>query len=99
MWPPFSPDANSLDYTFWPHIETRACNVRHPNITALRTSVDLEWMAMSRDYVIKSCKSFRRRLEGIIAWDGGFIEQNETNTVSMSKNIILFAQENYEVLG
>ena len=32
----FSPDANSLGYAFWPHIEVRACNVHHSNITALR---------------------------------------------------------------
>lgn len=74
MWPPFSPDANPLDYAFWPHVEAKACNVRHPNITALKTSVDQEWMAMSRDYVIATCKAFRRRLEGIIASDGGYIE-------------------------
>ena len=45
-WPPFSPDANPLDYAFWPHIEARACNVCHPNITALRTSVDRQWRTM-----------------------------------------------------
>ena len=39
-----------------------------------RTSVDREWMAMSRDNVIKSYKAFRRRLKGIIASDGGYIE-------------------------
>ena len=74
MWPPYSPDANSLDYAFWPHIETRACNVPHPNITALRTSVIREWRVMSRDYDIKSRKAFIRCLEGIIASDGGYIE-------------------------
>ena len=74
MWPPFSPDTNPLDYAFWLHIEARACNVRHINITAFRTSVDREWMVMSRDYVIKNCNAFRHRLEGIIASDGGYIE-------------------------
>ena len=74
MWPPISLGTNPLDYTFWSHIEARACNVRHPNIAALRTSVDWEWMTMSREYVIKSCKAFKRSLEGIIALDGGYIE-------------------------
>ena len=31
MWPLFSPDANSLDYAFWLHIEIRACNGCHPS--------------------------------------------------------------------
>ena len=35
-------------------IKPRACNDHHLNITALRKSVDREWMAKRRDYVIKS---------------------------------------------
>jgi hypothetical protein len=30
---------NPLDYAYWPHIEAKACRVRHPNITALKASV------------------------------------------------------------
>ena len=74
MRPPFSPDANPLDYSFWPHIEAKACNIDHSNITALRTSVDREWRTMSRDYVIKNCKAFRSHIEDIIASDSGYIE-------------------------
>lgn len=74
MWPPYSPDVNPLDYAFWPHIQAKACRVRHPNITALKTSVDREWMAMNTDYVVKTCKTFRRRLGAIIAADGCHIE-------------------------
>ena len=37
---------------------------------------------MCRDYVIKWCRAFRRRLESIIASDGGYNKLNETiNTV------------------
>ena len=74
MWPPFWPDANPLDYAFWSHTEARACKVRHQNITALKTSVDREWMAMSRDYVMIPCEAFRRRLEGAFSSNGGYIE-------------------------
>ncbi|KAF2358490.1 PQ-loop repeat [Trinorchestia longiramus] len=49
-----------------------ACRVRHPNITALITSVDQKWMTMNTDYVDKTCKTFRSRLESIIAVDGDF---------------------------
>ncbi|KAF2358387.1 Tubulin/FtsZ GTPase domain [Trinorchestia longiramus] len=58
------------------NIEAKACHVCHPNITALKASVDWEWMTMIMDYVVKTCKTFRRRLEAIIAADGGYIEQN-----------------------
>ena len=73
-WPPYSPDANPLDFAFWPHVEYRACRVRHPNINALKTSVDKEWNEMGEEYVIKVCIDFRKRLEAIIAADGGYIE-------------------------
>ena len=39
MWPPFSPDANPLDYAFWPHIKARVCNVCHPNSTTLDQNI------------------------------------------------------------
>ncbi len=32
MWPPYSPDANPLDYAFWLHVESKASRVRHPNV-------------------------------------------------------------------
>ncbi|KAF2362405.1 hypothetical protein FHG87_006842 [Trinorchestia longiramus] len=56
------------------NIEAKDCRVRHPNITALKVSVDREWMTMNTDYVVKACKIFRRRLETVIAADGGYIE-------------------------
>ena len=40
FWPPYSPDANPLDFTFWGRIEARACTVHHPNIDVLKTSVN-----------------------------------------------------------
>ncbi|QQP56184.1 Hypothetical protein FKW44_000766 [Caligus rogercresseyi] len=30
--PPPEPRRQPLDYTFWPHIEFKACKLRHPNI-------------------------------------------------------------------
>ncbi|KAF2364132.1 hypothetical protein FHG87_005115 [Trinorchestia longiramus] len=51
-------------------IEDKASNVQYPNITALEASVDRERMAMSMVYVVKTCKTFRHRLEVIIDADG-----------------------------
>lgn len=73
FWPPYSPDANPLDFTFGPHVESRACKVRHPNLAALKASVDREWAAMSADTITNGCKAFRRRLAAILAADGGRI--------------------------
>ena len=70
---------NMDDPLDWPHIDNgmqcsspkhyRPYAARHPN-----TTVNREWIVMSRKYVIKICKNFRRRFEGIIASDGGYIE-------------------------
>ena len=56
-----------MDYAFGPHVESRACRLRHRNIAAMRAAVDEHWAAMPRDYVIMTCQAFRRRLEAIVA--------------------------------
>ncbi|QQP51133.1 Putative transposable element [Caligus rogercresseyi] len=66
LWPPQSSDANPLDYAFWPHIETKACNICHPNIDALKAAVNQEWAGMYEDFV--------KRLIAIVAANGGHIE-------------------------
>ena len=70
---PYSPDANPLDYTFWVHVQSKACTVRHPNIDALKATVSQHWDAMSADYIRNRCAAFRGRLEAIIAAKGGYI--------------------------
>ena len=73
LWPPYSPDANPLDYTFWVHVASKACTVRHKNINALKAAVSGHWDNMSEEYIRKGCKAFRGRLEAIIAANGGYI--------------------------
>jgi len=73
-WPPYSPDANPLDFAFWPHIQMKACGIRHPNVTAMKASVDQEWAAMDPAYIRNVCISFRKRLVAIISAKGGRIE-------------------------
>ncbi|QQP41442.1 Uncharacterized protein FKW44_008703, partial [Caligus rogercresseyi] len=61
-----SSDANPLDYAFWPHIESKACKLRHPNIDALKAAVNQEWAGMYEDLV--------KRLMTIVAANGGHIK-------------------------
>ncbi|QQP49407.1 Uncharacterized protein FKW44_010067 [Caligus rogercresseyi] len=58
---PQSPNANPLDYAFWPHIEFKPCKLRHPNIAALKAA----------DFVAKVCQAFRKRLMAIAAANSG----------------------------
>ena len=75
MWPPSSPDLNPLDYGIWGYVEAKACATPHSNVESLKASVDREWAAMPEAYVVKTCRSFRRRLEAIIASNGGHFEK------------------------
>ncbi|QQP48865.1 Uncharacterized protein FKW44_009318 [Caligus rogercresseyi] len=75
MWPPQSPDLNPLDFSFWWHVESQACRVRHSNVEDLKTSVEKKWKAMKRSYIITVCQAFRRRVEAVIEAKGGEIHK------------------------
>lgn len=75
MWPPQSPDLNPLDYSVWATVEKDACSKSHPSISALKKSITRSWNKMTTTYIQKTCKSFRSRLEAVIAANGGHIEK------------------------
>ncbi|QQP55232.1 Putative transposable element, partial [Caligus rogercresseyi] len=51
LWSPQSSNAIPLDYAFWPHIESKAFKLCHPNIDALKAAVNQEWAGMYEDFV------------------------------------------------
>lgn len=75
FWPPQSPDLNPLDYSVWWQVEKNACKDRHPNIDALKDSVNKEWRRMHKDYIMKVCQGFRTRLEDVIKANGAQIHK------------------------
>jgi hypothetical protein len=75
MWPPNSPNLNPLDYHIWTRVESTACAKGHPNITALKRSVDREWSKISDPSLVSSLKSFRSRLERCIDVNGSIFEK------------------------
>ncbi|QQP53945.1 Uncharacterized protein FKW44_006602, partial [Caligus rogercresseyi] len=40
-----------LGLRLWPHIESKACKLRHPNIDALKAAVNQEWAGMYEYFV------------------------------------------------
>jgi DDE superfamily endonuclease/Transposase len=74
LWPPFSPDLNPLDFSIWGVLEARVQATAHANLASLRASIAREWTALDENYVQSTCRSFRRRLEQVIAAGGGYIE-------------------------
>ena len=71
FWHPQSPYLNSLDYSVWLHIESKACKDRHNNTEELKASVNHTWTLMSKNYVHKVCKDFWPQLSRVIAANGG----------------------------
>ena len=57
FWPPQLLDLNLLNYSVWPHIESKACKDCH-NTEELKASVNCTWTLISKDYVCKVCKDF-----------------------------------------
>jgi inhibitor of nuclear factor kappa-B kinase subunit alpha len=76
FWPPSSPDLNPLDYSIWGVVEAKACRTSHASVAALKCSISKVWKAMTRDYLIKTCRAFRTRLETVVERDGDLFEKN-----------------------
>ena len=74
LWPPPSPDINVLDYAIWRILENKTNATSHPNIGSLKTAIEEEWNKMSKEFILKACKSFQRRVDTITEKNGGHIE-------------------------
>ena len=75
VWPPSSPDLNPLDYSVWSVLESRACKSPHNNVTTLKASIVRSWRSLSKQYIVDTCLSFRRRVETVIEMEGGLFEK------------------------
>ena len=65
-----------LDFSVWTHVEKKACKTRHSNTDELKASVNRAWRSIRKDFVRKICKSFRSRLEHVIAASDCHSEQS-----------------------
>ena len=75
QWPPSSPDANPLDFSFWSVLANKICDRELKNRDELIQRIQKNWFdILERDYVAKSCSSVWRRLQRIVAMDGHYFE-------------------------
>ncbi|QQP37895.1 Putative transposable element [Caligus rogercresseyi] len=74
MWPSSSPDLNPLDFSVWSVLESHACKTSHANLTSLQQAIVEAWDNLTEEYIKKSCAGVRRRVEAVIANNGGHIE-------------------------
>ena len=72
LWLPSSPDLNPLDYAMERFRKPNKCNF--PTIGLFKTVIEKEWNKISEEFILKACKSFRRRIDTIIEKNGDHIE-------------------------
>ena len=71
LWPPSSPDLNPLNHAIWGVFENKTNANSHPNIGSLKTAIMEKWKKMSEEFILKACKSFRKRVQAAIEkYDG-----------------------------
>ena len=75
MWPPNSPDLNSLDYAVWSHVQTQACGSRPANLRIMKRRVSAAWRAIPEEKIRVFCRCFRARLEKCVATNGSIFEK------------------------
>ena len=69
-----SRDLNPFDCTIWGILENKTNATSHSNIGSFKTAIEEEWNKMSEEFILKVCKSFRRRVYAIIENNGSHIE-------------------------
>uniref|UniRef100_A0A0K2VB12 Uncharacterized protein n=1 Tax=Lepeophtheirus salmonis TaxID=72036 RepID=A0A0K2VB12_LEPSM len=82
MWPSSSPDLNLLDFAVWGTLERETNRTFHPNVNSLKAAIVKEWNNLSEKFIINSCIAFCRRVEAMIAAEGGHIEHVHKDRVS-----------------
>ena len=60
-------------------VEAEACKRPHSSRETLKASIRAAWANMSKDYIIKTYKEFRPRLEAMIEAEGGHIVGQTVN--------------------
>ena len=55
-------------------LENKTNATSYQNICSLESDIEDEWIRMSEEFILKTCKSFRRRVDTITEKNGGHIE-------------------------
>ena len=70
QWLPSLPDLYPCDFFLWGIVEREVNGTFHPNTSDLEDAITSSMANLDRDTVSKACKSFRGRLESVVAKEG-----------------------------
>jgi len=71
LWPPNSPDLNSVDYTVWSVLQDR---VYHTDVEELKRRINSECAALSHAVIERAVGEWRQRLCACVRAGGGHFE-------------------------
>ena len=74
IWPPFSPDLNTLDFTNAHVLDSKVQRTCHPTGETLEAPIEQELRALSSTKSDRCARALRPCLEAVIAGDGDEIE-------------------------
>ena len=74
MWPPASPDLNSLNFNIWSILEAKASAKTHDTIKGLKVSLKKAWTKIPQENLRLSVESFRERLNRVVKAKGVHIK-------------------------
>ena len=74
QWPPYSPDLNSMDYSIWSILETKACSKSYKSIESLKKSLVVEWGKVPQEVLRAAVEALPGRITAVIKKKGGYIE-------------------------
>ena len=76
MWPPNSPDLNSVDYCVWSALERNVYRgKRFENTIELKEAILQEWEALPQAVINNAVDGFRSRVRLVIAENGQHVEK------------------------
>jgi len=75
VWPPNSPDLNSLDYSIWSILESRVYATRHASLDLLKAALTKAWNEITVEELEGMVDNFPKRLRRCIQTKGGYFEQ------------------------
>jgi len=74
IWPPSSPDCNSLDYFMWGTVDREVKKQPHFTLASVRTKISEVMTDKNREVVIRACKKFCLWIKAVVEKGGDFIK-------------------------
>ena len=74
LWPPDSPDLNSVDYTVWRVLQERVYRTKISDFDELKRRINSEWVALSHAVIERAVGEWRQRLCVCVCAGGGHFE-------------------------